>query len=215
MLTLYYGSGSPYAWRVWLALEHKQLKYDLKPMSFGAGDLKTPEYLRLNPRGKVPVIVDDGFTLYESAAILEYLDEKYSGSGKPLFPGDVNQRALARRVINEADHYFDSSSRKLLTTVLFTQREQWDESAIGHGRETLGSELQRFESMLTADFFARELSAADFAIYPMVALALRMDIKKPDLNIRGLIGPRIAAWMRRIESLPYFDKTFPPHWKKS
>jgi hypothetical protein len=38
-------------------------------------------------------------------------------------------------------------------------------------------------------------------------------MRKGDLNIRGLIGPRIAAWMARIEALPYFDKTFPPHWK--
>lgn len=215
MLTLYYGSGSPYAWRVWLALEHKQIKYELKPMSFGAGDLKTPEYLRLNPRGKVPAIVDEGFALYESAAIVEYLEEAYPRSGKPLFPGDAKQHALTRRVINEADHYLDSSSRKLLTAVLFTKPEQWDERVIGHGRETLGSELARFESMINSDFFVDELSAADLAIYPMVALALRMDVKKPDLDICGLIGPRISAWMGRIEALPYFDKTFPPHWKKS
>lgn len=215
MLTLYYGSGSPYAWRVWLALEHKQIKYELKPMSFGAGDLKTPEYLRLNPRGKVPAIVDEGFALYESAAIVEYLEEKYPRSGKSLFPGDAKQHALTRRVINEADHYLDNSSRKLLTAVLFTKPEQWDERVIGHGREMLGSELARFESMINSDFFVDELSAADYAIYPMIALALRMDVKKPDLDIRSLIGPRISAWMGRVEALPYFDKTFPSHWKKS
>ena len=38
-LTFYYGSGSPYGWRVWLALEHKQITYELKTMSFSAGDL--------------------------------------------------------------------------------------------------------------------------------------------------------------------------------
>lgn len=213
MLTFYYGSGSPYAWRVWLALEHKQLSYELKSLSFGTGDLKSPDYLRLNPRGKVPAILDDGFGLYESAAIVEYLEENYPQSGKPLFPGDIRQRALTRRVCNEADHYLDSASRKLLTAVLFTRREQWDERAIAHGREALGNEIERFESMLRADFFVRELSAADLAIYPMIALALRMDVRKPDLNIRGLIGPRIGAWMGRIEQLPYFDKTYPPHWK--
>jgi glutathione S-transferase len=215
MLTFYYGSGSPYAWRVWLALEHREIPYRLKSLSFGAGDLKTPEYLRLNPRGKVPAIAENGFSLFESNAIVEYLDEKYRDSGKPLLPGSVTQRALTRRVINEADHYLDSANRKLLTAVLFTKREQWDERAITHGREALASEFQRFETLLTADFFVEELSAADFAIYPMVALALRMDLRKGDLNIRGLVGPRIAAWMARIETLPYFDKTFPPHWKSA
>jgi len=62
-LTFYYASGSPYAWRVWLALEHKGVPYELKILSFDAGDLKMPEFRVLNPRQKVPVIVDDGFTL--------------------------------------------------------------------------------------------------------------------------------------------------------
>lgn len=60
-LTFYYGSGSPFAWRVWLALEHKRIACELKTMSFSAGDLKTPQYRAINPRGKVPSIMDDGF----------------------------------------------------------------------------------------------------------------------------------------------------------
>ena len=90
-LTFYYGSGSPYSWCVWLALEHKQIAYELKTMSFSAGDLRKPEYLAINPRQKVPAIVDAGFALYESVAIVEYLDEQYAGP--KLFPGDVRQRA--------------------------------------------------------------------------------------------------------------------------
>ena len=56
-LTLYYMSGSPYAWRVWLALEHKQIPYELKTMSYDAGDFKKPEFLALTRRRKVPVWV--------------------------------------------------------------------------------------------------------------------------------------------------------------
>lgn len=100
-LTFYCGSGSPYTWRVWLALEHKRIPYELKQMSFSEGDQKKPGYLAINPRGRVPAIVDDGFALYESAAILEYLDEKYPGEPR-LFPGDAGQRArgawCARRI---------------------------------------------------------------------------------------------------------------------
>ena len=67
-LTFYYGSGSPYAWRVWLALEHKAIAYELKAVSFSTGDLTKPEFLALNPRHKVPTIADGNFSLYESAA---------------------------------------------------------------------------------------------------------------------------------------------------
>jgi len=82
-LTFYYGAGSPYAWRVWLALEHKGIPYERKVLSFAEGDPKKPEFLALNPRGKVPAIVDsDGpggkpYTVIESGAILIYLADKY------------------------------------------------------------------------------------------------------------------------------------------
>ena len=57
-ITFYYGAGSPFAWRVWLALEHKALAYELKVLSFSDGDLKKPEFAALNPRRKIPVLVD-------------------------------------------------------------------------------------------------------------------------------------------------------------
>ena len=88
-IVFYYGSGSPYAWKVHFALEHKALPYERKVLSFSAGDTKKPEFLALNPRGQVPTIDDDGFVLYESNAIVEYLDEAYPGCGSPLFPGDA------------------------------------------------------------------------------------------------------------------------------
>ncbi len=64
-VTLYYASGSPYAWRAWLALERKGIPYDHKLLSFDAGHLKTPEYVVLNSRQRVPALVDDDFALYE------------------------------------------------------------------------------------------------------------------------------------------------------
>ena len=72
-LTFYYLSGSPFSWKVWLALEHLQIPYEQKILSVDAGDLKSPEFLSISPRGKVPAIVDSGITLWESAAIIEYL----------------------------------------------------------------------------------------------------------------------------------------------
>ncbi len=210
-LAFYYGSGSPYAWRVWLALEHKRIPYELKVMSFSAGDLRKPEYLAINPRHKVPAIVDDGFAMYESTAILEYLDEKYAAP--KLFPGDVRQRALARRIVQEADHYYADAMDELVDQVLFTPPDKWDADKITKGRHTVAQELVLWESLLRGDYLAGELSAADFTLYPLIALTLRMEKKKPDLDVRGMIGAKVTAWMKRIEALPYFQKTWPPHWK--
>lgn len=211
-LTFFYGSGSPYAWRVWLALEHKAIAYELKTMSFSAGDLRKPEFLKVNPRHKVPAITDGDLALYESAAIVEYLDEQYA-YGKKLFPGNTRQRALIRRLVREADQYFAHAQERLVDQVLFTKQEKWDLQEIASAREALASELTMFEAYMGGNYLAGELSAADFTLYPMIALCMRMEKKKPDLDVRSVIGPRLCAWMKRIEALPYFDKTYPPHWK--
>ncbi len=100
-LTFYYGSGSPYAWKVHLALEHKALPYERKVLSFSAGDTRKPEFVALNPRHRVPTIVDGDFVLYESSAIVEYLEDAYPGRGAPLFPAAVRERAVVRRLICE------------------------------------------------------------------------------------------------------------------
>lgn len=212
--TLYIGSGSPYAWRVWLALEHKRLPYELRVMSFSAGDLKTPAFAALNPRCKVPVLDDGGFVMYESAAIVDYLGDAYRDVGAPLFPADTKARAIVRRKIREADEYVAQAMERLVDHVLFTKPDAWDAAKIAKDRERFIAELDFFERELTGEFLVGELGAADFTLYPLLALPLRMEARtKPDLAIAAAIGPRLTAWMRRIEALPYFMTTYPPHWK--
>ena len=212
-IDFYCGSGSPYAWRVWLALEHKALPYTLKMQSFSAGDLKKPEYLALNPRGKVPVIVDQGLAVYESAAILEYLDDAHPKSGQRLFPADVRPRTTARRMVREADEYLAHAMEGLVEEILFKKPAEWDAAAIAKARDSFVKELNHFERALSGDFLAGAVGAADFTVYPMLALALRMETKKPDLGVRAALGSKLTAWMRRIEALPFYSKTYPPHWK--
>ena len=101
-LDFYHGHGSPFSWRVWLALEFKGVPYNLKLLSFQNEDTKKPEFVALNPRHTVPTIVDDGFALWESMAIVEYLDERFA-SGPKLYPGDVKARARVRRLIREME----------------------------------------------------------------------------------------------------------------
>ena len=214
-IEFYCGSGSPYAWRVWLGLEHKALPYELKMLSFSAGDLKQPEFLKLNPRGKVPVLVDGDFALRESAAILEYLEDAYRDSGARLLPDDVKVRARARRLVREIDGYLAPAMEHLVDAVLFTPVEQWDAAAITAARDKFDEELTRLAAELDGEFLAGPVGIADFTLYPILALALRTERKKPELNLSGNIGVNLAAWMRRMEALPYFNRTYPPHWKLS
>jgi glutathione S-transferase len=214
-LVLYYGSGSPYAWRAHLALEHKALRYERKVLSFSAGDQMKPEFLALNPRHKVPVLVDGDFVLYESNAIVEYLDEAYPGTGAPLFPGDGRARALVRRIVLEADNYFGEAVEPLITQAFFVKPEERNAERIAKSKAEIRDELALFTKAMRGEFLAGPLSAADYALYPLLALGKRCEMKLPDLGFDALLTPEIAAWKARVEALPYFDGTIPPHWRPS
>jgi glutathione S-transferase len=214
-ITLYYGSGSPYAWRAQLALEHKALPYELKVLSFAAGDTRKPEFLALNPRHRVPVLVEDDFVLYESSAIVEYLDEAYPGRGAPLFPGDARTRAIIRRMICEVDEDFDAALDPLTTQAFSKKPEERDAKAIADSRKALVDELALVSKSMRGDYLAGPLSAADYALYTLLAFVWRSQIKLPDLDADGMLTPQLVRWKARIEALPYFDKTIPPHWRKS
>lgn len=214
-IVLYYGSGSPYAWRVQLALEHKALPYERRVLSFAAGDTRKPEFLALNPRHRVPVIVDGDFVLYESNAIVEYLDEAYPGRGALLFPGDARQRALVRRLVAEADNYFDKATDPIVDYAFAKDPATRDEQKFAEGQAALAEELALWARALTGEFLAGPLSAADFALYPMVAFLDRCALKVPSLDVATLLPSALSAWKARMEALPYFAATYPPHWQKS
>ena len=96
-LEVFWGSGSQPAWAVLLTLEVKRVPYTSRLLSFSAGEHKTPEFLRLNPRHKVPVLKDGEFVLNESQAIMAYLDRKFPEP--PLFGRDAAETGLIWRAI--------------------------------------------------------------------------------------------------------------------
>jgi len=209
-LTFYYGSGSPFAWKVWLALEHKQVPYELRVLSFQAGELRTPEYVAISPRHKVPAIVDGDFALYESSAIVEYLEDHHRGPS--LWPADQRDRAIARRISAEVDHYLYPAVRKILVQTSFRRDGIADEAEVRAGKQALADDLRLLE-IGARDFVAGALSAADYAVYPVLAQARRLDERFPEHEVGALLDDRVRAYMARIEALPYFAKTIPPHWK--
>ena len=213
-LVFYHGHGSPFSWRVWLALEHKQADYETRILSFAAGDTKKPEFAAINPRHQVPTIVDGGFTLWESMAILEYLDERLS-SGRPLFPGDVRQRARIRRLVLEAQSYLRVEGIDPIVDELFYKDgAPPDADKIARAREALRRELDYFAGEIQGPFLAGdEPTAADFTLYPEVGYVKRITFRKPESKLTELLPAPILEWARRIEALPYFEKTFPEHWR--
>ena len=212
-LLLYYGSGSPYVWRTQLALEHKALPYELKVLSFSAGDAKKPEFAEVNPRKQVPVLVDGDFVLYESNAIVEYLDDAYPATGAPLFPGDARTRGLIRRMVLEVNYLIERAD-PLFEQGFWVKPEERKPEIIEKGKAAITEELSLFAAAMRGDYLAGALSAADFALYPTVAFIKRTEDKKlPDLGFDRIVPPAIVAWKKRIEALPFFDRTIPQHWK--
>ena len=210
-LTFYYGSGSPFAWKVWLILEHKGIPYDLRLLSFNRGDTKSSEFRAVNPRGKVPAILDDGFALWESAVIAEYLEERYPQ--KPLLPGDAKARATARRIAAEADCYLSPAVTRLFELTLY-RKDPATPAEIAGAHQQILDELSPLEAQFTGPHLAGPLSIADFTVFPHMRLLKRVNERQPGKGIADdRLPPKLAAWIKRIEALPYYEKTIPPHWK--
>ncbi len=210
-IKFYYGSGSPFSWNVWLVLEHKQLSYEFHLLSLQNGELKRPEYLAINPHGKVPALVDDDLALWEALTIVEYLEERYPEH--PVFPTDLKDRAIVRRLSAEAYSYLYPVLRKLMELTLLRADGDGNPAEITLALNDLNRELSYFEDMLDGDYFVGNISVADFTVYPLLALVKRLHERCPQLGAGALIGPKLSGFMERIEQLPYFQKTTPPHWK--
>jgi glutathione S-transferase len=92
-----YGFGPTRSLRAMWALRELGIDFEFIPVSLVAGEAQTPEFLRLNPAGKLPVLVDGDVVLTESAAIVLYLAEKYPD--RRLLPSDLETRAQVYRWI--------------------------------------------------------------------------------------------------------------------
>jgi glutathione S-transferase len=214
-ITLYYGSGSPFAWRVQLALEHKALAYERTVLSFSAGDTKKPEFVAINPRHRVPTLTDGDFSIYESNAIAAYLEAAYPGRGAPLFPGDARVQATVWRLMSEVDSYVQVATDKVVDYAFYTKPEERQAQALADARKGVIDEFAQMSRYIKGEFLVGPLSAADFWLYPPVAFMWRSKVKLPDFDADGLLTPELKAWKRRMDALPYMEKTIPPHWKQS
>ena len=87
-----YTAPTPNGWKASVTLEELELPYEVKPVNIAAGEQKAPDYLKLNPNGRIPTIVDraeSDFAVFESGAIMIYLAER---TGR-LMPADMKGRS--------------------------------------------------------------------------------------------------------------------------
>jgi glutathione S-transferase len=221
-IEVFWGSGSPFSWRVLLALELKRVPYESRLLSFAKGEHKTPEFLAISPRGRVPAVRDGEVTVWESVACVAYVDRKHPDP--PLFGATPEQAARIWRIVCETLSYLDPLGDAFILPFYFGRAEAEAES-IRAIAPKLADELARVERELAggAPFLAGTTSptAADCVVYPMIRSVVRALEKPaaaafafPFANLTDA-HPAIGAWMKRVEALPGYDRTFPPHWRTS
>jgi glutathione S-transferase len=217
-IEVFWGSGSPYAWRVLLTLEAKGLPYQSRLLEFSKLQHKSPEYLALNPRGRVPTLREGSYVVYESIAIMAYLERKYKAP--PLFGTTPEETGRIWRAISEEAAYLDRPT-EIYTLALYRGQAVERADEIRAALPQIWDELQRLEATLREGpwLAGPVLSAADIAVFPMIQAIQRAAGKpgaqlfEPQLLPLGHTFPAVAGWMRRVEAIPGYERTYPPHWR--
>jgi glutathione S-transferase len=219
-IDLYWGSGSPYSWRVLLALEFKRLAYTGHVLQFSKQEHKSPQMLALNFRGRVPVLKDGDYVVFESLAVLYYLDQKYPQP--PLFGRTPEEAGVIMRVICEYQAYTEEHLMKI-ARAYFLRPQSVRHDELADSMHVVASEARSIEARLSkSDWVVGEtLTAADIVIFPGLQVLLRA-LRKPEareLSSRFLPlevnYPALARWVARVEALPGYERTYPPHWRAS
>ena len=194
MIKLYDFKSSPNCQRVKVVLAEKNLPYEIVPIDLRKQEQKTPEYLKLNPYGKVPVLTDDATVLYESCIINEYLDEKYPNP--PLMPKDLSKKAKARILIDYGFAHFDSPYQKLRMELTKDPKEQ-NQQVIDNAKSDLKKLLQRFENEIgDQEYLMGDFSLVDADLIPRFTRLEGFGVL-PDPSLS-----RLGKYMERMKARP-------------
>lgn len=191
-IKLYDFATSPNCQRVKVVLEEKGLAYETVPVDLRKGEQKEPEYLDMNPYGKVPVLVDGDTVLYESCIINEYLEDKYPEP--PLLPADPWARARIRILIDYGINHTNDSHQAIRAEMMKPER---DADALAAAKARFIEELQPLERELEGrDYMAGDFSLLDAAHMPRIMRHVQWGIL-PDPSL-----PLLRAWYERVTVRP-------------
>ncbi len=192
MLKFYYNPRSPMARRVWRGLLEKDIEFEPILMKLN-GDQLQPDYLQINPFHHVPTIVDDGFRMVESIAILEYLETKYPTPA--LLPKDTQALATVRMVQMVSTNEFVP---KVLPLIL----ENQDSPSFIEAKQHVEKVLEFFADNLKENsyFGGDNLSLADIIVGTDISFL-------PLLGIDFNKYPNLNNWFEHLMQRPSWQKT--------
>jgi glutathione S-transferase len=198
MLKLYSHPFSTFGRRVRIALLEKNIPCEQAPVDMVARKHREPEYLALNPYGRVPTLVDGDLVLFESTAILNYLEALYPQP--PLTPAGAKGRALVDMHMKLCDLQFTRQAGTIIFPKRFLPKERWDETLFAQMRVEIDKHLAILERQLGDNEYLidNRYSLVEVCYAPFVAYFELMDITPP---------PRIGQWSERILARPSAQQT--------
>lgn len=207
-ITVYGIPGSPFLRSVEITLKEKDLPYHLHALK--PGEHKQPDYLAKHPFGRVPAFEHDGFSIYETQAIIRYIDDVFPNP--PLTPGNPKQRARMNQVIGVIEWYFfPKAAAPIAFNRIIGPRllgVPGDEAAIAEAMPMARTCFAELDRLLGGqNYFAGDsVSLAD------IMLAAQLDLFGECSEGRELIdGTRnLRPWLNRMLARPSFVASQPP-----
>lgn len=194
MIRLYDYPDCPFCQKVRVVLAEKDLEYEKVSVDLRKHEQKTPEFLKLNPYGKVPVLIDDDVVIYDSTIINEYLDEEYPNP--PLMPEDSAGRARVRLVEDFCDNSFTPPAGLVLAELHKPDAER-DADKVHRFQAELTRVLARLEGILEGkEFLGGDFSLADAAFAPRILVLTQLGI---ELESRL---QNVARWISHLRERP-------------
>lgn len=194
-MKLYGHSGSASTRKVLMLLAEKRQTFEFVGIDLAKGQQASAAFRELHPFGKIPVLDHDGFVLYETRAIVGYLDG-LTGAG-PLLPEAPRARALAEQWMSNEVSYFANGTLTLLYQLILgpLMGQAPDQASVESARQTLTLGLGVMARALTENPYlaGAEFSLAD--IYLMPGIQVIQDAKQFDLVAAH---PPVAQWWSRV-----------------
>ncbi len=204
-MKLYVVVGSGNCRKVQATINNLGLKVDIEYLGLLDGDLAKPEYLALNPNGKVPALVDGDFALWESNAIMQYLADKVPDNA--LFPRDPQIRAdIVRWQFWEAAHFNNNLATVMFETVLKPKllEQEPDQHLVDAASESLTGFARVLEDHLKdRDYVVgKGITLADYSI-------VNIEGFKEFTSFDWSGYPRLNAYFDRLRADPHWAGTAP------
>ncbi len=209
MIKLYEFPLSPFSRKVKMVLHEKNVPFESVFVDLFKGETKTEAYLKLNPFGRVPVLVDGATVLFESTVINEYLEEKFPNPA--LLPKEPVKRAKARMMDEAFDNYFMAPLGAIFTERFMKPAGQANEAVIKESMVKLNGVLRVLEKELEGkDYLAGEFSVGD------IGFAVQLPRAETMFGVKLDGYAKIQAWLKRVTSRPAYRKSEPsPEFMKS